>query len=641
MNITATNWEHRFEQYLSEYLAAPSFQKTEKKSRLLSQLDLLLRTEDGGQLAFGRINELIHAGIFADTPWENPRFLVPGLVAGTLLSGHPNSTMEALSELRMLHIVQEQSNEAASREALWFLHEVIVTNFDLVMEDFSAMVWQGHDRGELQKISLLFDRIMGTISFEALLPKLAEEVKIQLAHRPIETYKVESMIRALAEYYKNKNPQLEIQELIVALFPTQDRPFADLQKEELQQLSQELGNRMEETGLISLLHLDLLKYLVDHYPNLIPLALNLDAHGRADYERHQAFVGLLIRDFLTPAKKQGVYGLARVLERNLLSRKTSWNAINRLIRITIHPEVAKNLQKGNLSKYECKPIQLLVSGTLCVLGQPLGIRQGNNPTCQSARALSMWSRHAPAKLITLLIDAAMTNNVIFRYEGTLLESSQISQGVAQKIDYKLDPVSIVMVPLLDKVYNEMMKRAALKHPFNDAHVSVNPAFYGHWIQTGFQSVYNPLTNSIEQFDDFVKTFYASFHPEYNGGHHLIYPVPVGIFITNTQGSMLGYHAISLLRIEKATGGAWRAYYFNPNSEGKQNWGQGILPTVSGYGERKGESSLPVYQFVARVYAFHYNELRLGEKPEQVPEEIVSEIGQLALASWGQKYNWSE
>jgi hypothetical protein len=251
----------------------------------------------------------------------------------------------------------------------------------------------------------------------------------------------------------------------------------------------------------------------------------------------------------------------------------------------------------------------------------------------------MWSRHAPGKLINLIIDAAAANRLAFRYEGEVIDSSQAGEGLVQRFDYKLDPVSIVLVPLLDKVYNAMMRRAAVKHPGSDPHVSVNPAFYGHWIQTGFISVYNPISGAVNDYERFVRLFYASFHPVYNGGHHLIYPVPLGIFQTNTRGEMTGYHAVSLLRIGQDPTGSWRAYFLNPNSEGRQNWGQDIRPSVTGYGEQPGESSLPVSEFASRVYAFHYNEIHLGDKPRAVRQEEIERVEELARASWGVKYVW--
>ncbi|MDZ7847170.1 MAG: hypothetical protein U5L96_10585 [Owenweeksia sp.] len=93
---------------------------------------------------------------------------------------------------------------------------------------------------------------------------------------------------------------------------------------------------------------------------------------------------------------------------------------------------------------------------------------------------------------------------------------------------------------------------------------------------------------------------------------MVYPNPVGLFITSSKGDMLGFHAVSLLRVSENTenveGSEIRAYFLNPNNEGRQDWGQSIKPSVYGNGERHGESSLPIHQFMARVYAFHFNKL---------------------------------
>jgi hypothetical protein len=148
-----------------------------------------------------------------------------------------------------------------------------------------------------------------------------------------------------------------------------------------------------------------------------------------------------------------------------------------------------------------------------------------------------------------------------------------------------------------------------------------------------------LFNSIREFDDFIRTFYASFHPEYNGDNRLVYPVPLGIFITSSQGEFLGFHAISLLRVHQDPFNVWRAYFFNPNSEGRQDWGQGINPTVFENGEKPGESSLPFYQLAARIYAFHYNSIGIQDTKDHVPKEEIQRVRQLATSSWGKKYLW--
>jgi hypothetical protein len=656
MQLTISELESRFLENFNLYKSAPDYSKPERKQRLLSQADMLCRSREGMDFLYQMIVQLNEAGIFAGTPWANPAHLVPALVSGTLLAGYPNSTMEIMSELRQLAIMNHRIGlpHYSSEQAKAYLEDVLVSNFELAYEDFYEKAWLQYNRSELEKIDLLFDTIKVHIPLESLLGRIADTLESISAHRPIVVTKMKRIITAIYKQLQwgEQHPEMKrLERFIKALHqPTPlsakyealnqyERALEKTDFETLKQEAEQLGTRMSDTGLVSNYHVILIRHITDHHPGLIPLALALNAHGEADYERHSQFVAKIIGEFITLGNNQSVYGLARVLQRNLFSRKVTWHAFNQLITVKLHPEVKKGLLKGNVSKYELNPMQMLVGGVLCILGLPLGVRQGYNPTCQSARGISMWSRHAPGKLINLLIDTARSNNLIFRYEGKLIESASVVEGLVRQFDYKLDPVSIVLVPHLDKIYNEMMKLATAKHIGKDPHISVNPAFYGHWIQAGFKSVYNPITGYVDDYEAFVRTFYASFHPEFNGGHAMVYPVPLGIFITDAHANMLGYHAISLLRIQQADTGEWRAYFFNPNSEGKQNWGQEIHPTVSGNGEFYGESSLPVDEFVSRVYAYHYNELRLENKDEEVPSESVARVSKLSRESWGKKYTW--
>ena len=656
METTLENIEQHFLRQLEDLAAAPVFAKNDKRSRLLSQADVLLREATGRDFLFDKIEALVEAGIFHDTVWQTPNHLVAGLIGGTLLAGPGSSTLEALSELRLLAVAEGKMAypDFSAEAARSFLQSALVENFDLACEQFHAPAWEQYPAGELKKIRLLFDLVWEKIPLRSIKKQLSEEIETHSAHRPINTSKVKRILQEVDKklpldgHDPTDGRLVQYRRALLAPTPAaEEHPsqvdysaqLGNMTAEKLREECQLMGEQIVETGLVSLHHVSLLHHVAERHPDLVPDALCLDAHGKAEFERHRAFVLLLIAEFITPAMEQAVYGLARVLQRNLFSQKITWHAFNRLLRIRLAPSIEQKLRLGNQSGKEASPIQLLVSGALCVLGQPLGVRQGNNPTCQSARGISMWSRNAPGKLINMLIDAAVSDNLIFRFEGTLVESAKTGAGLVQNLDYKLDPVSIVLVPHLDRIYNEMMNRATFRNPGTDPHISVNPAFYGHWIQTGFRSVFNPVLQKIERFDEFVRIFYASYHPEYNGGYHLSYPVPLGIFITDATGQMLGYHAVSLLRVNEDESGEWRAYFFNPNSEGKQNWGQGIRPSVSDKGERHGESSLPFYQFVARLYAYHFNQLRLGDRHWKVPKATVGKIEKLARESWGQKYVW--
>jgi len=287
-------------------------------------------------------------------------------------------------------------------------------------------------------------------------------------------------------------------------------------------------------------------------------------------------------------------------------------------------------------------MQYLMGAVISILGQPLGVGQGNNATCQSARGISMWAQHSPAKLINMITTVATANNLIMRFEDQDLESMKLGKGLMDGIDYKLDAVSVILVQHLDKIYNEMMRRAAGRG--EDAHRWANPALYGHWVPTGFAAAYNYATNSIQDFEGFVRLFYQVFHPDYNGGRQMVYPNPVGLFVTSSKGIMLGFHAVSLLSVHQNPDTEKkdiRAYFVNPNNEGRQDWGQGIKPSVFGNGERHGQSSLPVHEFVARIYAFHFNHLNSIEQSTEVPNEEISRVYNLARESWGKAYIWSQ
>ncbi len=650
---TSEELENRLRDSIREYQQAFSFSRTEKREKVLSVLDLMGRTPHGMRAIYQYLPELEKLDFFSGTVWEHPGRLVPYLVNGTLRSGHPNSTMEMMSELRLAAIAEQRIKieEFSFREARQFLEEVFVLNFDLAYDEFADLPAAS---GERTKIRQLFGFLEEIVPLRRLKARLRETIATLVANRSVMPQRLETMLQ-IVEQNVPLDPSLREDEELLSyqdnfLNPTPlARKARDLQlywshlrqlsEEELAKEALQLGKAMVFTGLVSEHQLALVQLVNEKAPDLLPEALGLDSHGRAEFDRHRPLVRSLIQKIIRPATRSAIFGLANTLERNLFSRQIVWNAFNRLLRMDIHPEVADRLEKSNPTPHPADPIQLLVAGTLSILGHPLGVRQGGNPTCQSARGISMWSRHAPGKLINLLIDAATANNVSMRFAGDVIESAGTGEGLIRAFDHKLDAVSVVLVPHLDKIYNEMMRRATVRYLGEDPHVWVNPAFYGHWIQTGFKSAYDAITHAIKDYESFVRIFYAAFHPEYNGGHHLIYPVPLGIFITDSAANMLGFHAVSLLRIERDPDDHWRAYFFNPNSEGTQDWGQGIHPTVGGNGEAPGESSLPVEQFASRVYAYHYNQLRLGDKTEAVPATTVAKVTQLARESWGRRYHW--
>lgn len=648
-----------FEQSFRELQAATDLTRYQRAQQISSQADVLCRTHEGLEFLFGRVLQLDAAGFFKGTAWEDPRKQVPSLVKGTLLAGHPNSTYEILSELRILACAlgHEGDVEMPSGEARTFLEEVVVHNLEFAFDELTEASRTKLTEQERNKVVGHFRFLLTNADLEGIKEKLADEMKMVCAQRPVVTHSTRNLIRTVhnrIDLDPDDPVDQRLQYYINAVFrpgplsaahrsPAEYREALRIaEPEALEDEARALGEYLHDTGLTNPWLAMLLRYAVDNESGLVPLLLRLSPRGITEWERYRSFVGDLVMETFSEHNYRGIYGLKRMLERSLFSRQAVRSGLTNLKLVNINSQARKNIVKSVTEPSDRVTAgQYLMGALISVLGQPLGIGQGNNATCQSARGISMWAQHSPAKLINMITTVATANNLILRFENDDLESLKLGKGLVEKLDYDLDAVSVLLVPHLDKIYNEMMRRSAGRG--EDPHKWTNPALYGGWVQDGFASAYSYLTNSIQDFEGFVRLFYAGFHPEYNGGREMVYPNPVGIFITSSKGDMLGFHAVSLLRVmpnRAKENGEVRAYFLNPNNEGRQDWGQGIRPTVYGNGEKHGESSLPVHQFVARVYAFHFNSLAVNDHLASVPSEEIQRVEKLAKESWGRAYQWS-
>lgn len=647
--------QSKLTELLQQFFEATPLTKPDKANKLMSQIDMMADSVKGISRIYDYIPQLTEAGIFDQSPWEDPSKLVSTLANGTLKSNHPNSTIELLSELRLLAIVKgdlENRNINAS-EADNYLQEIIVANLEFVFnepQEETRVLMSDH---ELVKVHSLFQFLVEAVELEKVKGKLAEELTLICAQRPVVTEKQRNIIALVKEKieldpYKVEDRQLlRFQRCIYR--PTEDTTdktteeyahfLKTFTKSELYAESQEMAKSMLEFGLVSQFHAILLLHLVkNEFYQIVPVCLGINPVGEAKWNEFSDFIGSLIKDTVHIYNCQCIYGLAKMLENGVLSREAVRGGLNNLATSKIHPKVEERILLSSRKKSRAVTARQYLMGSLFrILGQPLGVGQGNNPTCQTARGISMWSMHAPAKLINMVQTVAVHDDISFRFEGQEIKASQTGKGLVHNLDYNLDAVSATLVPLLDKVYNEMMLRASARG--EDAHKWVNPALYGQWIQIGFASAYDYLSNAIVDFDGFTRTFYAMCHPKYNGQHQLIYPNPVGIFITSSKGDFLGFHAVSLLRVAEDEKGKYRAYFLNPNNEGRQDWGQGIKPMVYGNGEEAGESSLPLHEFAARVYAFHFNNLATSSKADAIPQTEIEQVKKLAKESWGRAYTW--
>lgn len=655
MNIIEVT-QDQFEAQLHELRESSSLNREEKVYRLMSQVDRMLRDPEAVGYVYDKIPALLKANIFQGTSWEKPAGLIPRLVGGTLKVGSPAADFELLSELRMLAMANAKvkNKDVSPLEAESFLESVIVLNLDLIYGNLDEAGRIQFSKNDMLKIRNVFEFILTHISLKGIKSQIAEELHLLSAQRPIFTLPIRNIVQLVEDHFeldlsKETDQKIAIYRNAVA-GPTEAsfHVSTDSYRELLEKSEKSFkhaeaaafGKSIHRTGLVATQHIPLLKILFEEDDREgIKLAFGLSDFGHIEIDRHYGLIKKLILEHSTRHYAQAIFGLARCLEKGIFSSSVVSKALTHLITVRLNNKVKEHLVSSRDTEAKLEEAHdILIGGTMNMLGNPLGVGQGLNPTCQSARALSLWAEFAPAKLVNQIITAAVENNLRFRFEGDMLESENLIKGLASEFDYSLDPVSVVLVPHLDRIYNEMMKRAAYRG--DDPHKWVNPAFYGQWIPNGFLSAYNYLTQSIHQYKEYVKTFYAAFHPDYNEGKRVTYPIPLGLFVTTSKAEFLGFHAVSLLRVAKTPDGEVRLYFLNPNNEGRQNWGQGIKPTVDANGEIAGESSLPFDQFVARTYAFHFSPTGMEERKKKVPASVVRKVEKLARESWGKKYIWT-
>lgn len=226
--------------------------------------------------------------------------------------------------------------------------------------------------------------------------------------------------------------------------------------------------------------------------------------------------------------------------------------------------------------------------------------------------------------------AARDDDLVMHFEGQRLSSRELAAEIAAPSPMDVDTVSAVLVPHLDRIYTAMGELCAERE--DDPHRWINPEFHGWWVGRGFKLAVDLDSGQLKDYEEFVRYFYAYYHPLYNGNQPLIHPQPAGLAMTDSAARFVGWHAITILRVGLDQNGEMRTYFYNPNNDSGQDLGNGVQVSTEGVGERFGESSLPVIEFVSRLYIFHFDPLERAQ-PENVPEEAVNEVEMLARGSW--------
>ncbi|MDN3558249.1 hypothetical protein [Halomonas maura] len=628
--------------------SARDFAKPGKLPRVLDTARRVMLLDGGCAAVEARAERLEAAGVFQGSDWATPQYLVPSLTTQALKSPDANTVVvEALSELRLLAVAKGDLLHplVSSEQAHHYLTQVMALNLWLL---FGAPTEAEREtQGRLAQLPRqLFQHLARRIGYEHIIDKLIEEIWRILQQRPIQVESVKQMITQIA--ICQANPAIDLgasgqgaDRLVSSLFgPTQasrEDPGLEVYRERLSSMDTTalqaeatgFARSMHDTGLVSAYHPVLLRHLTEHSDHLISEALGLSSTGRDCLLCYRDLVHALIRAGVHAATPQAAYGLALMLERGILYQPPVAPAMWRQLGLPVSEwsQLRLNLAFGET----ISPRARLLEGVLCMLGLPLGVGQGNNPTCQSARALSMWAYNDPDYLLQMVAWAARDDEIIMHFEGMPLSSMASLAGVSGELPMDLDPVSLIVVPHLDRIYAEMGRRCIGRE--GDPHRWVNPEFHGWWSGRGFRINVDVASGQLHDLDAFLRHFYASYHPYYNGNQPLIHPQPAGIAVTDSAARFIGWHAITLLRVNLDPSDVMRVYFYNPNNDSGQDWGDGVRVSTAGHGERFGEASLPFEQFASRLYIFHYDPLERGELAKVSQVELDEVVGYLQR-SWG-------
>lgn len=601
----------------------------------------------GLEAIYSRVPAIEAAGFFGGSDWDYPQTLVPSLAVRTVRHGDPAATLvESLSQIRLLAVAKgDYSHPSISAEhAHHFLAQVMALNLDIVVSDL-----QESDRlrpGRLgYAVQNLYHYLLQHLGYQNLLGHLVDEVWRILAQRPVQVEGVKQMVTQISTCLHNPEAMAgevgdDALQLINAVFsPTEgcrEDPGFDVYAERLASMDDEnllqeaiaFAKAMHSTGLVSPYMPGFIRYLRSRWNELIPTALGLSYTGADAFHCYPALIHKLIDEALFAETSQAAYGLAMMLERGILYSPPVAPSLWRQLRLSLCDAAAQKIREvfGSRRSPEC----FLLADVLNVLGRPLGVGQGNYPTCQSTRALSMWAFNTPADLLRTVAWAARDDEVVMRFEGNNISSRELGAGLASEPPVDVDAVSLLTVPHLDRIYFEMGRRSAGRG--EDPHKWVNPEFHGDYVGHGFRIAVDVFTGYLKDFEGFIRDFYAAYHPFYNGNIPVINPQPAGIAVTDSATRFLGWHAITIQRLALDPSRVMRVYFFNPNNDSGQDWGQGIVTSTHGNGELYGEASLPVAQFTSRLYVFHYDPLEKGE-PTEVPFDEVDRAMRLAQESW--------
>ncbi|MDA3834415.1 MAG: hypothetical protein PF495_13605 [Spirochaetales bacterium] len=628
---------------------ASAMSKVRFQSSVLDMARRLLELPGGVERLCELAPRCHYAGLFLGTDWANPAVLQPALVKVTLEKADRNTViLECLSQLRFLALAKGVFSlpEISGEEARQFLTQMMAANLKLLFEgtDETMRVRLGP---MAEGVGELFSFLQGHLGLQDIISNVVNEIWRIMTQRPIQVDHIKRMVSRIALSISQGidddigESRLGIDRLSSALFgPTHgcmEDPGLEAYRDRLvsmdfASLQQEAGGfarAMHDVGLVSEYHAVFLRLIMTHEQEaLLTDALGLSTTGLDSLRNYQELVHTLLLDAIYPETAQAIYGLTMLLERGVLYSPPIAPGLWQQINLKLSAQATVNIA---VAFGESRPAKtFLLAGVIALLGQPFGVGQGNNPTCQAARALSMWAYIDPDFLLYLVTRVARYDSVTFNFEGQAVVSSALPAGLFLDNPLDTDPVSTLLVPHLDRIYFEMGRLCVGRD--EDPHRWVNREFHGRWVGNDFVIAVDVGTGKLKDYDLFIKRLYTSYNPFFNGNQPIIHPQPAGVAVTDSLGQFVGWHAITLLRVAIDQEDVMRFYFYNPNNDSGQDWGKGVVVSTQGQGERFGEASLPFAQLASRLYIYH-DDPEYEISGTSVPVEIIEDVKKMALASW--------
>ncbi|TQS71579.1 hypothetical protein ERN12_11170 [Rhodobacteraceae bacterium] len=622
--------------------------KLEYQHAVLNVVGQLLQTDSGMDVICERAVPMDIAGVFAGSDWDAPEALLPQISANTLLALDPGLVaIEVASLCRFLAVATGAMRHRNLHQdtARHFLTQVLALNLrDIFGQSDEAARALGERHETKQRILRYLSEHIGLTD---VLGALVSEIWRLLEQRSIQVGVVKDMIAQIAIALNENGTEpgserLGAERLVSALFgPTVaslEDPGVDAYLERIEHFDEAALSReamgfaraMHDTGLVSDYHVTFLLYVLDYRDRaLVPEALGLGTTGLDCWRHYRRLIEDLIRAGVTLSTPQAVYGLTLLLERGVLHHAPMVPALDRQLRQKIRGSARARITLGFGELVP--PETHILAGVLQIIGQPLGVGQGANPTCQSARAIAMWSQVEPDYLLHIIYQASEFDAVLMHFEGTEINSATLPVGLAGFGPIDADPVSVLLVAHLDRIYAKMGQLCIGRD--GDPHRWINPEFHGWWVARDCAVAVDVATGKLTDYDNFLRRFFATYHPHHNGGRPLSHPQPAGIAVTDPNQQFIGWHAIAILRVAEDQTGMMRVYFYNPNNDSGQDWGGDVVVSTSGNGERNGEGSLEFGHFLSRVYLFHDELLRSHQMLEDVSNASLNSVRKQATESW--------